>query len=254
MTQQKTKPSPILVAHRGYSGRYPENTLLAYEAAYEYGGRYMELDLQLTKDMVPVLQHDESLLRMAGVDIDIRDITAKELKQYRASYPERFGDEFANNKFTKFKKYCKWLAKYPDVQTFVEIKHESIDRFGLELFVDKVYQRLVDVQNQCIIISFNYHVVEYARKISTVRTGWVLPEWSDAAREVAEQLKPDFLFCSTKILPENNADVWSGPWQWAIYNLDDIKSATAMAERGFPYLETNEIGTLMQDEFLANRG
>ena len=71
---------PTLVAHRGYSGRYPENTLLAYQAAYEHGARYMELDLQLTSDSVPVLHHDVSMQRMAGIDIDVRDIKAKRFK------------------------------------------------------------------------------------------------------------------------------------------------------------------------------
>ena len=251
--ENKKQRSPILIAHRGYSGRYPENTLLSYEAAYQYGARYMELDLQLTEDMVPVLHHDTSLQRMAGADVDIREIKAKELKQYRASYPEKFGGEFAENKFTKLKKFCKWLAKNPDVQVFFELKQESIDRFGLELFVDTVYHRLADVQSQSIIISFNHHVVKYARKISTVRTGWVLPEWSDKSHKIAEKLKPDFLFCSKKILPAKDSDIWQGPWQWAVYNLDDIDSAIAMSERGIRYLETNEIGTLMKNDFLANR-
>ena len=80
--------APILVAHRGYSGRYPENTLLAYQAAYQYGARYMELDLQLTSDRVPVLHHDASLLRMAGIDDDVRDIKAKHFKSMRAAYRE----------------------------------------------------------------------------------------------------------------------------------------------------------------------
>jgi glycerophosphoryl diester phosphodiesterase len=202
--------------------------------------------------MIPMLHHDTNLQRMAGVDFDIRELEAKQLKEYKASYPERFGQEFADNKFAKFKKFCKWLAKHPDVQVFVELKQESIDRFGLHNFVDKVYHRLVGVQSQCIIISFNQQVVEYARKISNIRVGWVLPQWNEANRIIAEQLKPDFLFCSKNILPDNDTDIWQGPWQWAVYNLDDIESAIAMAERGFDYLETNEIGTLMQNEFLAN--
>jgi len=61
----------MLIAHRGYSGRYPENTLLAYEAAYQHGARYMELDLQLSSDCVPILHHDVSLKRMSGIDLDI---------------------------------------------------------------------------------------------------------------------------------------------------------------------------------------
>jgi len=247
--------APVLVAHRGYSGRYPENTLLAYQAAYQHGARYMELDLQMTADRVPVLHHDVSLKRMGGIDIDVRDITAKRFKTLRASYPERFSDEFKDNEFTSFKLFCKWLVDNSDVTIFVEIKQESIDRFGIPVFMDEVYKRIVKtgVENQCVIISFNHEVVEYTRKISSMRVGWVLPKWSDNNREILEKLKPDFIFCNKNYLPSNDEHIWSGSWQWAIYNLDDVNSAIAMANRGIPFLETNQVGTLMQNDELANR-
>jgi len=159
-------PAPVLVAHRGYSGRYPENTLLAYQAAHQHGALYMELDLQLTADRVPVLHHDASLQRMAGVDADIRDTKAKHFKAMRAAYSQRFEDEFNDNEFTTFKRYCKWLARNPDVTTFVEIKQESIDRFGIPVFLDEVHKRILStkVESQCVIISFNHEVVEYVRR------------------------------------------------------------------------------------------
>ena len=247
--------APVLVAHRGYSGRYPENTLLSYAAAHQHGARYMELDLQLTRDLKPMLHHDVSLQRMAGVDLDIRETKAKKVKRLSASYSERFGDEFADNRFTTFKKFCTWLKSYPEVTVFVELKQESIDRFGLQLFVDEVHKRILetDVEAQCVLISFNHEVVEYVRKTSPMRSGWVLPKWSDNNKILLQQLKPDFLFCDKKYLPSEDADIWRGAWQWAIYNLDDVASATAMANRGIPFLETNEIGALMRDDALANR-
>ena len=172
MVELKGAP-PILVAHRGYSGRYPENTLLAYQAAREHGAVYMELDLQMTRNRVPVLHHDRSLLRTAGVDIDVRDIKAKKFKSLNASYPDRFGDEFADNTFTTFKKFCRWLKAHPEVTTFVEIKQESIDRFGVPIFVDEIYSRILrtEVEAQCVIISYNHEVLEYARKVSAMRVG-----------------------------------------------------------------------------------
>jgi len=200
-------PPPILVAHRGYSGRYPENTLLAYQAAYQHGAKYMELDLQLTSDRVPVLHHDTSLLRMAGIDDDIRDIKAKHFKAMHASYPQRFDTEFADNAFTTFKKFCKWMARYPEVTTFVEIKQGSIDRFGIPVFMDEVYKRILSTETeaQCVIISFNHEVVEYTRKISPMRVGWVLPSWSDENCDRLRALKPDFLFCDKEFLPRRDA-------------------------------------------------
>ena len=246
--------APILIAHRGYSGRYPENTLLAYEAAYEHGARYMELDLQLSRDHVPVLHHDASLARLAGVDVEVTEITNEYFKSLHASYPARFGEEFVDNKFTTFRKFCGWLARHDDVTTFVEIKQESIDQFGVPLFVDEVWRRInkAGVEDQCVVISFNEEVVEYTRKISSMRVGWVLPRWNDANREILEHLQPDFMFVDKAFLPASDESVWQGDWQWAVYNLDDVSSAIEMANRGFKFLETNQIGTLMGDRSLSN--
>jgi phosphatidylglycerol phospholipase C len=55
----------LVIAHRGYSEKYPENTLLALEAAIDEGGADgVEFDVHLTADGVLILQHDESLDRM----------------------------------------------------------------------------------------------------------------------------------------------------------------------------------------------
>jgi len=144
-----------------------------------------------------------------------------------ASYSERFGDEFLDNEFTTFRKFCKWLAAYPDVTIFVEIKQESIDRFDIPVFMDEVYKRILKsgVESQCIIISFNSEVVEYTRKISAMRTGWVLPRWNEDIKNELEELKPEFVFCDKLLLPTSDDDIWQGSWQWAIYNLDDVPSA-----------------------------
>ncbi len=58
----------LITAHRGSSGRAPENTLPALAAAVEDGADYAEIDVQETADGVIVLLHDEDLLRLAGVD------------------------------------------------------------------------------------------------------------------------------------------------------------------------------------------
>ena len=258
VTMSETKseaPSIQLIAHRGYSGRYPENTLLAYEAAVQHGAQCFELDLQMSNDGVPFLHHDETLMRMAGLDQDFRDTDAKTIKSLRASYPSRFGDAFSDNKFTTFKKFCKWLALDNQLLTFVEIKQESIDRWGIPAFVDAALSRInaAGVEKQCVIISFNENVIEYTRKVSDVRCGWVLPAWSDTEHKIARALNPDFLFCDTDSFPDSNEDVWSGPWQWTLYNLDDVASAAAYIERCFYSLETNEIGLLMSSELMRSK-
>ena len=53
-------------AHRGFSGKYPENTMLAFQKAVEIGADGAELDVQLTKDGEVVIIHDETIDRTTG--------------------------------------------------------------------------------------------------------------------------------------------------------------------------------------------
>lgn len=70
-------------AHRGlHSSSVPENSITAFKNAVDKGYG-IELDVRLTKDDVPVVFHDHSIKRMCDVDIDVRDLTFSELKEYR---------------------------------------------------------------------------------------------------------------------------------------------------------------------------
>jgi len=69
------------IAHRGYSARYPENTLLAFEKAIEAGADYIETDIRLSRDGIIVCCHDANLERIAG---DPRNIAEMNLNELRA--------------------------------------------------------------------------------------------------------------------------------------------------------------------------
>jgi glycerophosphoryl diester phosphodiesterase len=73
-----------IIAHRGFSGNYPENTLLAFEKALDTGADGIETDLQLSRDNVPVLFHDDTLKRITGVDKKPRELTLAELQSFDA--------------------------------------------------------------------------------------------------------------------------------------------------------------------------
>lgn len=70
-------------AHRGLHGEgRPENSMAAFRAALE-GGYGIELDVHLLKDGNLAIMHDSSLVRTAGADVNIEDLTTEELKNYR---------------------------------------------------------------------------------------------------------------------------------------------------------------------------
>jgi glycerophosphoryl diester phosphodiesterase len=66
-TLRSIRENPLIIAHRGDSIRAPENTLEAARLGWEAGASAWELDVQLTRDGVPVVIHDESLLRTTDV-------------------------------------------------------------------------------------------------------------------------------------------------------------------------------------------
>ena len=201
MSEKKSEIT--LIAHRGYSGKYPENTLLAYQAAYAFGARWMECDIQLTKDRVPVLHHDETLERMAAEKQDIRRISNKQFKQLNAHHPEQFSDQFFGNAFTTLKKLARWIATDRDIKMFVEVKQHSIDTFGVEECMKQIFKRIRGIKKQVVIISFNDEIVAHAREKYGLKNGWVISEWSDNVRDIAVKMQPDFMFSDKNRLPEN---------------------------------------------------
>lgn len=58
--------APAIIAHRGASDAAPENTLSAIRKALELDVDFVEIDVRLSQDGVPILMHDESLARIAG--------------------------------------------------------------------------------------------------------------------------------------------------------------------------------------------
>jgi glycerophosphoryl diester phosphodiesterase len=64
-----------VIAHRGYSGKYPENTLLAFEKAIEIGADYIELDVHRSADGKILVIHDAWTARVGDSSINVE--TAK---------------------------------------------------------------------------------------------------------------------------------------------------------------------------------
>lgn len=58
---------PLVIAHRGYSSLFPENTLEAFRAAIYAGADFFELDIQVTKDNILLVSHDATLSRVTDV-------------------------------------------------------------------------------------------------------------------------------------------------------------------------------------------
>lgn len=70
-----------IYAHRGFSYKYKEATLAAYQGAIDVGADGLECDVRLTKDKVPVCFHDRTTKRIAGVNRRVASLTLAQLRE-----------------------------------------------------------------------------------------------------------------------------------------------------------------------------
>lgn len=75
---------PVIFAHRGASAYAPENTLAAFQLAYEQGADGIELDAKLSADGEVVVMHDATLKRTTGVDGKVKELSFREIQRLDA--------------------------------------------------------------------------------------------------------------------------------------------------------------------------
>lgn len=243
-----TEKQLILVAHRGYPNAFPENSLLGCQQAVICGAQYIELDVQCTKDLVPILYHDPDTKRLSGESGSVLNQTYEQLSRLSAHHPQRFATRFAGTPVSMLISFSHWLADNPGITAFIEIKDQSLKEFGIDTVMQRVMQALEGAEEQCIIISFNDACVEHIRNKYNQRIGWVLPYWSEFAENRARELAPEFLFVDQDILPKGADRMWSGPWEWAVYVIDDIDEAYEFQNKGIRFVETDNIGIMLEEK------
>ena len=161
-------------AHRGFSGKYPENTLLAFQKAIEAGADGAELDVQLTKDGEVVIIHDETIDRTTDGKGYVVDYTYDELSKFDASYIYR--GQMGFNKIPTLREYFE-LVKDLDFITNVELKTGINEYLGIE---EKVYDLIKEfkLEKKVIISSFNHFSLLRMKKIAPeLKYGFLSEDW-----------------------------------------------------------------------------
>lgn len=161
-------------AHRGFSGKYPENTMLAFKKAIEAGADGIELDVQLTKDGEVVIIHDETIDRTTNGKGLVVEYTYEELAKFDASYI--FIDKYGFNKIPTLREYFE-LVKDFDIVTNIELKTGINEYLGIE---EKVWELIKEykLEERIIISSFNHFSVMRMKKIApNLKYGFLSEDW-----------------------------------------------------------------------------
>ena len=151
-----------VMAHRGYSGAYPENTMLSFREAVKVGCDAIEMDVHETRDGRLVVIHDERLDRTTDGTGRICEHTFDELRQVNAA--ARFAGKYAPERIPSFDEYCEW-ASGESVGHNIEIKTDKIYYHDIERKIWATIERY-GLEHKVMFSSFNHFSLRRILEIS----------------------------------------------------------------------------------------
>lgn len=162
---------PRIFAHRGltFLGQQQiadENTLKAFELAMEAGADYLESDIQVTSDLVPVLFHDRDLKRLIGKNSKISDLSLSELQSIRLP----LGGQIPTLKQA--------LELFPEAKFNLDIKTALAEKSGIKTIQD------AQAANRVLISSFS----ERSRKRALAKASTALATSAGSSKVLVSYL------------------------------------------------------------------
>lgn len=209
MTAQ-TLPRPEQVqGHRGASRIAPENTIAAFRAAADQGARWVEFDVALLGDGTPVVMHDETFARCAGIDKHLRDATLADLDTINAGL--RMGGRYGGERVPTVDQTLVALAE-AGLSANLEIKRHAYQT-ALEPLVDAVHHALAHRPDglKVAISSFDLEALRLMRardaEIELAVLWSELPaDWLDVVRSIpAQAVHLNYRALTPKMLAEAQA-------------------------------------------------
>lgn len=180
-----------LIAHRGASADAPENTLPAFELAYQQGAQMIEFDVRPTADGQIVVFHDDTTARWDGRDQPIAALTLDEVRRL----------DIGGAQVPTLDEVCAWAAQ-SDIALNVELKVA-----GVEAAVAAIIARH-GLDERVIVSSFDFSALQTMRAVA--------PELKLGALMGSNTLAPNVRLREAWPLPvlrKLSARAWHPSWQ-----------------------------------------
>ncbi|MFP4610738.1 MAG: glycerophosphodiester phosphodiesterase family protein [Thiohalophilus sp.] len=238
-----------LVAHRGYPYRYPENSLAGVQAALAAGARYVEVDVQLSRDGLPLLFHDRDLRRLCHRPGAVHDYEWRQLQTFTLYGAADQPLQLAQAPLAALSDLAAVIKTAPAAYFFIELKRLAVAQFGAAAVVDAVLPILQPVVGQCCIISYNLPALQQVRQRSALPIGVVIDDWAGRTDPAIVELQPEFLFCNLASLPDEPVQLPGA--RLVVFETVDPGQARRLMAQGVDLVETFAIGEMRRQLGLA---
>jgi glycerophosphoryl diester phosphodiesterase len=231
-----------IIAHRGASAYYPENTLPSFEGAIAMGADMVELDVQLTSDKEVVVFHDEKISRCTNGGGKIADHTLAELKKLDAG--SWFDKKFQNTRIATLAEVlgvCK-----NKIAVNIEIKTEAVGKMffgGIEEECLKIVEQN-GMNGHVVFSSFDPRAIMHLKQIDNTVTVAVLFEkkhyGSELPSDIIKSVGADAFNCSRAEFNKKwLANIKSNNIPVNIYTVNDEKNMRRFLDMGVSGIFTN---------------
>ncbi|HVC43503.1 MAG TPA: glycerophosphodiester phosphodiesterase family protein [Candidatus Binataceae bacterium] len=182
------------IAHRGASGRFPENTLASFRAAIDAGAQICELDVQATRDGAIVVMHDDTVERTTDGTGAVKSLTLEEIHRLDAGV--RFGAKFIGERVPTLDEV--FAIAGPRCALNIELKAAGLER------------RIIDIIEKhratasALVSSFDWDAIAIVRHLEPrVRIGLLASQWPARLVGAAFELRAETINPRVDIVTED---------------------------------------------------
>lgn len=233
-----------LIAHRGYRGRYPENTRSSILAAIDAGAKHIEFDVQMNAERDLVVIHDDDFLRTTHQAGSVFQATTAETRALSAHEPDRFAQTFYPQPIMLLSDVLELCRPYSDIQLFIDVRRESLDYWGQSDVLQPLFTAVNSYPNPLFVISFDPEAIAYCQQNSDLHCGWILKKYNTEHFAIADALNPHMLVCNHAKIPDEGP-LHQGDWLWMLYGIETTEQVIQLHSRGIDLFETDHIDELV---------
>ncbi len=243
---------PLIVAHRGASDLAPENTLAAFNLAWELDADCIEGDFYLSSDGVIICHHDKTTEKTAGLDVPVSDQSFDELRQLDVgSWKD---EKWAGERMPTLEEV---LATAPEGKTvLIEIKTDERIVPALAAIIESAELEAA----QMVIIAFDEDVIAAAKaRLPHIKAFWLsgfdetdAGGWTPTIDEIiatAQRIDADGvdLHANLDVIDESFvAALRAGGLEWHAYTINEPDIAQRLIELGVDSITTDRPGWLRE--------